>query len=161
MINWEQKYKQLEKQFGILENEELIKQVRKLIVNPKVNDFIKSKALSLAGNIICHLAPAQKEDYGYSYFNEALELDSNNYDARLGICAIFNTYPYPFCNVVTEIEYLENIEKLINDFDELGESQKANTLETVRVYSLYRKKVIEKYGYPLNLIEGSYQRIGF
>lgn len=153
MVDYKEQYKQLEKQFGELDSEELIGRIEVFIENHELDAQIKSRALSFIGSIICHLSPYLRDDCGYSYFKEALKIDPDNYDAILGICLIFNTYPYPFSKIVTEIEYLEYVGKLISDFEFLDERNKFNALETIGSYLLFRKKIINKYGYSSTLIK--------
>ncbi|WP_432663374.1 hypothetical protein R9X47_22685 [Wukongibacter baidiensis] len=146
MVDYMQQYKEFEKQFGKLDSEELINQIQSFIVNHELDLQTKSKFLSLIGGIICDLSTYLKDDCGYSYFREAIEVDANNYDAILGVCSIFNTYPYPFNKIVTEVEYLSHVEKLINDFELLENNQKLNALQTIKSYSIFRKKIIECQG---------------
>jgi len=124
IVNHEQRLNNLEKQFGIKDNEKLIEEINEVIKLPQVPTHLKSKGYCLIGLIIEHLAPHLQEDQGSSYYKKALEFDKSNYDALLGICSLFNTYPYPFNTIVTEVEFLSYIDKLVNDFELLNKTQK-------------------------------------
>lgn len=148
MVDYNDKIKLFENMFGNMESEELITEIKSFLENDL--DFeTKSKAASLIGSIICYLSPYLEEDSGYFYFKKALELNSDNYDAMLGICSIFNTYPYPFNNIVTEMEYLMYAEKLIENFENLNDDQRINVLQSFKSYTLFRKKIIEKFDISL------------
>lgn len=146
-MNYEQQLKKLEDEFGISDSEELIRKIKILVEYPSIESTFKSKGLCLIGSIICYLSPHLEEDNGYKYFKKALEFNDNNYDAILGICSIFNTYPYPFNTIVTEIEYLSYIRKLIDNYELLEERQRSNVLQSIRSYSLFKEKIVKKYGY--------------
>ncbi|WP_418627213.1 hypothetical protein [Anaerosinus sp.] len=150
-MTYEQEINELKEQFGIMDSEKLIEKIKLIINNPLVELSVKSNGLCLIGSIICYLSPYLEDDNGYSYFKKALEFDETNYDAILGICFIFNTYPYPFNTIVTEVEYLSYIQRLIEEFDYMEERQRLNMLQSVKGYSSYRAKVIEKYGYPMKI----------
>lgn len=145
----EQELNELKDQFGIMDSEKLIGRIKLIINNPLVEASVKSNGLSLIGSIICYLSPYLEEDNGYVYFKKALEFNENNYDAMLGICSIFDTYPYPFNTIVTEVEYLYYIGKLVKNFEYMEERQRFNALQSIKIYSSYRAKIIEKYGYPV------------
>jgi len=148
-VTYEQELNELEKQFGKMDSEKLIEKIKLVIDNPLVDAAVKSRGLCLIGSIISCISPYLADDEGYSYLKKALELDDSNYDAILGICFIFNTYPYPFNTILTEAEYLSCIQKLIKGFDYMEERQRRNMLRSINWYADYRKKVIEKYGYPV------------
>ncbi len=148
-MTYEQELNELEKQFGKMDSEKLIEKIKLVIDNPLVDAAVKSRGLCLIGSIISCISPYLADDEGYSYFKKALEFDSTNYDALLGICFIFNTYPYPFNTILTEVEYLSYIQQLIKGFDSMDERQRHNMLQSINMYANYRKKVIEKYGYPV------------
>jgi len=148
-MTYEQELDELEKQFGKMDSEKLIEKIKLLINNPLVDISVKSRGLCLMGSIISCLSPYLADDEGYSYFKKALELDDSNYEAILGICFIFNTYPYPFNTILTEVEYLSYIQQLIKEFDYMDERQRRNVLQSINAYAAYRTKVIEEYGYPV------------
>lgn len=150
-MNYEQEINELQEQFGVMDSEKLIEKIKLIVKNPLVESSIKSNGLCLIGSIICYLSPHLEDDNGYSYFKKALAFNEDNYDAILGICSIFDTYPYPFNSIVTEVEYLSYIRKLVEKFEYLEERQKFNVLQSIKSYSSYRTKVIEKYGYPIKL----------
>ena len=50
---------------------------------------------------------------------------------------------------MTEVEYLSYIQQLIKGFDSMDERQRRKMLRSINWYADYRKKVIEKYGYPV------------
>lgn len=146
-MTYERELNELKEQFGIMDSEELIERVKLIVNNPLVKSSVKSNGLCLIGSIICYLSPYLEDDNGYSYFKKALEFYENNYDAILGICFIFNTYPYPFNTIVTELEYFSYIQKLIEEFELLEEKQRFNVLQSIKSYSSYRMKIVKKYGY--------------
>lgn len=147
-MNSYEQLRQFENEFGLTDDIELIHKIKTLIENPTIDSIVKSKGLCLIGNIICYLSPWLEDDNGYRYFEEALNLDSCNYDALLGICSIFNTYPYPFNTILSEVKYLDCIQKLIDSYELLDDRQHVNLLQSLKSYSLFRKKIIKKYGYP-------------
>ena len=147
-MTYEQELDELKKQFGKMDSEKLIEKIKLIINAPLVEVAVKSSGLCLIGKIISCLSPDLDDDEGYSYFKKALELDAANYEAILGICFIFNTYPYPFNTILTEVEYLSYMQKLIKAFDYMDKRQRKNMLQSINGYADYRIKVIKKYGYP-------------
>lgn len=147
-MTYEQELDELKKQFGEMDSEKLIEKIKLIINNPLVDVAVKSSGLCLIGSIISYLSPYLADDEGYSYFKKALELDDTNYEAILGICFIFNTYPYPFNTILTEVEYLSYMQKLIKAFDYMDKRQRNKMLRSINRYADYRIKVIKKYGYP-------------
>ncbi|MCT4586023.1 MAG: hypothetical protein N4A54_13935 [Peptostreptococcaceae bacterium] len=102
-----------------------------------MDDITRSKFLAFLGNMVINLSPYVVEDCGYSYLKEALKLDENNYYAMLGICSIYDNF-YT-CDIVEELEYLEYIEELINNFKKLSELNKFDFLGSIRAFTHRRR----------------------
>jgi len=99
--------------------------------------------LTLTGDLIIFLDPHSSEDAGYGYYKKALEYDENNLDARIGICIIFDKYPAPDNNILTEREYFENLDILFDKFGEISdEDKKKNIIQLMRNLVKYRLKNI-------------------
>ena len=129
--------------FGIEENELIIKQFKDIINDSTSSDEIKSKAYCGIGDLIIFFDPHSYDDAGYRYYRKALEYDDNNLDARVGICIIFDKYPSPVNNIISEKEYLENLDILINNFDVIDdEDKKKNIIQLIKNLIKYRLKNI-------------------
>lgn len=127
--------------FGIESNEVLIEEFKKLISDNESSHIIKSKAYCGIGDLISFLEPALSEDAGYKYYKKSLEYDNENIDARVGICIIFGDYPAPEYEIVTEKEYLEQLQILINKFSKINdEKRKENIIELMKGLVEYKLK---------------------
>lgn len=142
-MNYEEVYIEFEDRISEFEkHDELVKDVMFFVEENKgtMNDIIKSKFLSFLGNLIINLSPHMVEDCGYSYLKEALAIDKNNYHAMLGVCWIYdNFYTH---EIVDELEYLDYIEVLINNFKNLSELNKFNFLGTIRELTIRRRECL-------------------
>lgn len=127
--------------FGIEDNEVLIENFKIIIRDECCSNAIKSKAYCGIGDVICFLEPALSDDAGYKYYKKALEYDEENIDARVGICIIFGDYPAPENEILTEKEYLEQLQILINKFDKIeDQKRKDNIIQLMKSLIEYRLK---------------------
>lgn len=127
--------------FGIEDNEVIIKELTKIINDNTVSDNIKSKAYCGIGDLIIFLDPHSYDDSGYKYYKKALEYDSNNLSARVGLCIIFDEYPAPKNNIISEKEYLENLNILLESFYEIkDENLQKNIIQLMKNLVKYRLK---------------------
>lgn len=139
-MDYDKIYKKFEDRISEFEkHDQLIKDVMFFIEenNSVMNCIIKSKFLAFLGNLIINFSPYIVDDCGYSYLKEALKLDENNYYAMLGICCIYDNF-YT-CDIVDELEYLNYIEELINNFKKLTELNKFDFLGSVRAFTHRRR----------------------
>lgn len=119
--------------FAIEDNEVIIEEFNKIIEDVNTSNTIKSKACCGIGDLIIFLDPDYCDDAGYRYYKKALEYDENNLDARVGICIIYDKYPAPDNSILTEREYLENLDILFDKFDEISdEDKKKNIIQLMK-----------------------------
>ena len=131
--------------FGIKDTNSVIEEFNKIIKDDSVSSVIKSKAYCGIGDVIAFLEPELHDDCGYEYYKKALEYDEDNLDARVGICVIFDQYPAPKYNVITEEEYLEHLQILINKFDKItDENKRSNIIQLMKNLVEYRLKMISQ-----------------
>lgn len=144
VMNIDERIHYLRKQIGIIEENKLIEEYKKIINNKDVSNNIKSKAYYAIGEVIEVIAPHLSEDNGYSYFKKAIEYDEENIEASIGICRIFNKYPAPFNSLVTEEENLNNLIKLLKNMNEVNdENIKGNIMSVVQSYLKVKLKIFK------------------
>ncbi|OOM15889.1 hypothetical protein [Clostridium saccharobutylicum] len=136
---------ELYNKFGIEDDEKLIEEFKKIIQSEDVSSLIKSEAYCGIGDVISLMAPELGEDLGYKYYKKALEFNENNLYARVGICIIYTSYSAPINSILNEEEYLENLEILINKYDEINDKgMKANIIQLMKNLIGHRIRVLKK-----------------
>lgn len=142
-MKYQKEYDEFLNSIGDEDAQILIDKIELFLNKNKMDNKVKSKFIALIGLVINVIGISLVDDYGYSYFKYALELDEHNYFVMNMICSLFDTYPYPLNTLITEREYLDVLEKLAMNFYDMDEMCQKNFLGTVKIYIKLRKKLIK------------------
>lgn len=119
----------------------VIEEFTEIINDDTVPNNIKSKAYCGIGDFIIFFDKLSYDDAGYEYYKKALEYDSKNLNARVGLCIIFDEYPAPKNNIISEKEYLENLNILLENFYESkDENLQKNIIQLMKNLFEYKLK---------------------
>ncbi|WP_026762792.1 hypothetical protein [Selenomonas artemidis] len=151
MFDYDAFFDELEKNWTWENGKESIRKIEKRVMDPEITDEQKSRGLQMIGEWLWHADPHLVDDedmYGIGRLRAALRCNPKNYEVMLDIADIFDTYPYPFNTVVTELETIASLKGLIQGFSELTDEQRTNALSLLQSYLDYKEAIIKRYGYP-------------
>lgn len=140
--------KKIEEKIENEENEVLVEQVKSILKNKDLTNNERSFGLYLIGEMYWMQSYQDETDpYGDIHFRKSLKYNKNNYSAILALLDIYSVYPYPYCTLITEQEYI-NFEKfLIENFSKLNTIERHDFWLSINDYFILRLKEIQKYNY--------------